>query len=52
MTLESLGIAFPLLHLVQASVQNSAIATFLQGGPLTQQEKKEIQKKFPAIPVS
>jgi hypothetical protein len=32
-------------------VQNSARATFLQGGQFIQQEKKEIQKNFPAIPV-
>jgi hypothetical protein len=37
-------IAFPLLHLEQASVQNSARATLLQGGQFNQQEKKQIQK--------
>jgi hypothetical protein len=37
-------IAFPRLHLGQASVQNSARATFSQGGQFIQQEKKEIKK--------
>jgi hypothetical protein len=37
-------IAFPPLRVGQASVQNSARATFLQGGQFIQQEKKEIPK--------
>jgi hypothetical protein len=40
-------IAFPPLRVGQASVQNSATATFLQGTQFIQQEKKINPKIFP-----